>query len=58
MADSYPLPGRSIPGRADETPIQEDTAREALRGTEFDSDAELLNQRQFAASGWHVAPES
>ena len=46
MADSYPLPGRSIPGRADETPIQEDTAREALRGTEFDSDAELLNQMQ------------
>lgn len=46
MADSYPLPGRSIPGRADETPIREETAREALRGTEFDPDSELMNQMQ------------
>lgn len=46
MADSYPLPGRSIPGRADETPIQEETAQEALRGTEFDPDIELMNQMQ------------
>ena len=46
MADSYPLPGRSIPDRADETPIREETAREALRGTEFDPDSELMNQMQ------------
>ena len=46
MADSYPLPGQSIPGRADESPISEENKEFLDREAKefFDIDEELSSE--------------